>query len=442
MRNEKLASHFAGIENAISEVLTDARFSIKVAVAWFTNDNLFNILCDKANQGVDVQVILSNSINDYDKGEVYSQQLQNVGGALFRCGAADFKSGGLMHHKFAVVDDETVITGSFNWTNQGNRNEENIVIIRDGKQAQIFLHRFDRLKLSANLVDGELGFHKAVSFTASKAVVAAGEEVQLHWVAEGADSVRLKLGRTVVELPETGVLEVSVQDESFYNLRALYGDEEINRQILVRVARKPTLSYALEYNDPAKGHFTGLMPTLPMRDVYTVPEGIRVRLSWKINHASLFLINGKEYDATEGSVMLPTEQSKGITLRAVGIKEEEEKSFTLRVLQVPRLDKLTSVLPGNIELQMLCSYEKTPTPSSLRLKTPPPEIRTVKIDDLKGKVVPGRLARFPQSGQKASKHLKKATEKNKSALSKHLKQAFGKMPKHSKLLSKLLKQYE
>ncbi len=45
----------------------------------------------------------------------------------------------LLHHKFIVIDNATVITGSFNPTKNGQlRNDENIIIIRNEKIAQYF----------------------------------------------------------------------------------------------------------------------------------------------------------------------------------------------------------------------------------------------------------------------------------------------------------------
>ena len=48
---------------------------------------------------------------------------------------------GKVHHKFMVIDpdgsDPTVITGSANWSNAGfTKNDENLLIIRDGVVAQ------------------------------------------------------------------------------------------------------------------------------------------------------------------------------------------------------------------------------------------------------------------------------------------------------------------
>jgi phosphatidylserine/phosphatidylglycerophosphate/cardiolipin synthase-like enzyme len=51
-----------------------------------------------------------------------------------------------MHNKYAIIDNEIVITGSFNWTSKAvSTNRENIVIIRDRKIAADFTHNFDLL---------------------------------------------------------------------------------------------------------------------------------------------------------------------------------------------------------------------------------------------------------------------------------------------------------
>jgi len=51
-----------------------------------------------------------------------------------------------MHHKVFIIDDNTVITGSFNPTGSGNyRNDENILIIHNKEIADKFLEEFELL---------------------------------------------------------------------------------------------------------------------------------------------------------------------------------------------------------------------------------------------------------------------------------------------------------
>ena len=51
-----------------------------------------------------------------------------------------------MHNKVFVIDNKTVITGSYNPTKNANeRNDENILIIHDKKIAEKFLNEFNNL---------------------------------------------------------------------------------------------------------------------------------------------------------------------------------------------------------------------------------------------------------------------------------------------------------
>lgn len=58
--------------------------------------------------------------------------------------------GGIMHHKFAVVDEETVLTGSFNWTYAAdNENDENLLVLSDKALAGQYSDEFARLWAAA-----------------------------------------------------------------------------------------------------------------------------------------------------------------------------------------------------------------------------------------------------------------------------------------------------
>ena len=54
------------------------------------------------------------------------------------------------HHKFAVIDGATVLTGSWNWSAKGDgSNYENLVVIRDAGLAGRFAEEFERLWVEA-----------------------------------------------------------------------------------------------------------------------------------------------------------------------------------------------------------------------------------------------------------------------------------------------------
>eukprot|EP00927_Polykrikos_kofoidii_P005251 TRINITY_DN12094_c0_g1_i1.p1 TRINITY_DN12094_c0_g1~~TRINITY_DN12094_c0_g1_i1.p1 ORF type:complete len:442 (+),score=72.30 TRINITY_DN12094_c0_g1_i1:113-1327(+) len=74
--------------------------------------------------------------------------LSAVAFALAKAGV-DVRHDGLsshMHHKFAVLDGERVITGSYNWTVRASRNNhEHVVIIHDQASARMFQQEFEKL---------------------------------------------------------------------------------------------------------------------------------------------------------------------------------------------------------------------------------------------------------------------------------------------------------
>jgi phosphatidylserine/phosphatidylglycerophosphate/cardiolipin synthase-like enzyme len=51
-----------------------------------------------------------------------------------------------MHHKFMVVDNQALITGSYNWTRSAARyNHENILLTREPGVIKSYLKEFDQL---------------------------------------------------------------------------------------------------------------------------------------------------------------------------------------------------------------------------------------------------------------------------------------------------------
>ena len=61
-------------------------------------------------------------------------------------GVTQLAQGDKLHHKFAIVDDHIVITGSQNWSPSANtKNDETVIIIHNATVASHFQQEFDRL---------------------------------------------------------------------------------------------------------------------------------------------------------------------------------------------------------------------------------------------------------------------------------------------------------
>ena len=62
------------------------------------------------------------------------------------------RSGDKLHHKFAVIDNKTVITGSFNWSpSAAHTNDETLLVIDSPEVAAHFTREMNRLWRDAEL---------------------------------------------------------------------------------------------------------------------------------------------------------------------------------------------------------------------------------------------------------------------------------------------------
>ncbi|MBW4907443.1 leucine-rich repeat protein [Prevotella salivae] len=108
------------IQNAIQIELFGAKKSIKIAVAWFTNKLLLHPLVLKLQTGVNVEIILNDdNINKGGESSLDFTSFLEAGGIL-RWNT----SKQLLHEKFCIIDDRIVISGSYNWTNKAEYNDE------------------------------------------------------------------------------------------------------------------------------------------------------------------------------------------------------------------------------------------------------------------------------------------------------------------------------
>lgn len=131
-------AHFQDIQNKILAALDGAQVSIRVIMAWFTNEVLFDKLLEKHNQGVDVEI----SIYDDGVNKKHGVDITKLPHKRIKRG----KRGGLMHDKFCVIDNQIVLTGSYNWTDNAEfRNDENITVEHDQTQATKFSVEYRRL---------------------------------------------------------------------------------------------------------------------------------------------------------------------------------------------------------------------------------------------------------------------------------------------------------
>ena len=136
-------AHFSNIRNQIVPLLDAAESSISVAMAWFTNADLFEALVRGAQRGVLVELILLDDVTNFMYFAPDFNQLIQHGGKVWIAGSDT----GFLHHKFCIIDNHIIITGSYNWTYYAEtRNLENIVISDDSRTVNLFALEFSHLK--------------------------------------------------------------------------------------------------------------------------------------------------------------------------------------------------------------------------------------------------------------------------------------------------------
>ena len=108
------------------DYISMAESSIDLAVFAFTNRDLADEILDAHQRGVAVRILTDD---EQMKHKGAAPQRLADGGIPVR---TDNSKRYHMHHKFMVVDNLYLVTGSFNWSVQAVKfNQENVLVIDD-----------------------------------------------------------------------------------------------------------------------------------------------------------------------------------------------------------------------------------------------------------------------------------------------------------------------
>jgi phosphatidylserine/phosphatidylglycerophosphate/cardiolipin synthase-like enzyme len=130
----------------IIQEVNRAQRSIRFAVFSFTDHDLAVAMLNRKEQAaVGVSGVFETTGSLTQSSELTF---------LYCAGVPVFQDGnpGILHHKFIVIDGETVITGSFNFSsNAARNNDENLLIIRSADIAALYLDEWTRVRSIARL---------------------------------------------------------------------------------------------------------------------------------------------------------------------------------------------------------------------------------------------------------------------------------------------------
>jgi phosphatidylserine/phosphatidylglycerophosphate/cardiolipin synthase-like enzyme len=139
MRIENYFSPREEVSARLVERLAEARHSIRFMAFSFTSDPIAQAMVERHAAGVAVQGVFENRSASGLGAEF--DRLDEAGADVWRDGNCY-----TMHHKVIIIDEATVITGSYNFTARAeDTNDENLLIIDSPALAAEFLSEFTRV---------------------------------------------------------------------------------------------------------------------------------------------------------------------------------------------------------------------------------------------------------------------------------------------------------
>ncbi len=112
----------------IKSELFQAEFEILIATAWFTDEELFNILLSKLAEGIHIEVIIADN---QENEKLDFGLLESKGATVYKIKSNGY---GGMNQKFCVIDKHIALHGSYNWSVNAKKNNQESIITTDHKE--------------------------------------------------------------------------------------------------------------------------------------------------------------------------------------------------------------------------------------------------------------------------------------------------------------------
>lgn len=138
-RNDVFFSPTDNCVHKIGQMLAATKRELDICVFTITDDRIRREIVNAHERGVAVR-ILTDDEKSQDRGS--DIQFMKGKGIEIRFDQSSYH----MHHKFAIFDRRSLLTGSYNWTRSAaEHNEENFLITHDKKFLKAFQNEFNRL---------------------------------------------------------------------------------------------------------------------------------------------------------------------------------------------------------------------------------------------------------------------------------------------------------
>lgn len=159
---DEMAVHFSPeepLDGVLAEHIASAASTIDVAMFTFTSKPLESALQEALGRGVRVRLVTERKQTGLS---TIDENLEAAGAEVVRA-ANRIGPHTAMHHKYAVIDGEKVLTGAANWTNAGTRvSDEDVLVVGNDRFARAYAENFaDLLHVYAGLEESEPSAERA-----------------------------------------------------------------------------------------------------------------------------------------------------------------------------------------------------------------------------------------------------------------------------------------
>lgn len=148
LKNREVKEHKAIFDRIREEVIQGIRggnYMIWAAVAWFSDEEIYQELLLRKEAGVHIRIIVSDEKTNQNLLQKMSNEFEVKVSPL-----RGPKGWNRLHDKFCITDLEYVMHGSYNWTPNARNNDETLVTAADRDLVKQFADEFQKLWLELN----------------------------------------------------------------------------------------------------------------------------------------------------------------------------------------------------------------------------------------------------------------------------------------------------
>ncbi len=138
------------LESILADMLREAKESIDVAIYDLTNEIIVDALISNHKKGINIRVYIDKNVRPPEQVLIDKLKNNNIPVKVsIPSNWTNVNSGfAIMHNKFIVVDQEIVLTGSYNFTRNAEENNRENFIIKNALIASKYQEEFDRYWLN------------------------------------------------------------------------------------------------------------------------------------------------------------------------------------------------------------------------------------------------------------------------------------------------------